>query len=177
MRARSRVNARTSDASNSSIPSTRRVRSTTVRNRSSPYGPLGRRSTTDNDENQLSSESLERPKNNKPRAKNQPRNSKSRLSTDEIQQIFIQNQMDDNDESPQTKSNSTVQIINSQSSSTHTTTNNLLQNLSLNDSSTTTLTIVPNNVTDKKHIIDNEKVYNLFNKIDTNLFSCKTCQE
>ncbi|CAF1412013.1 unnamed protein product [Adineta steineri] len=177
MSARSRVNAQTSDASNSSTPSTRRVRSTTVRNRSSSYGSLGRRSTTDNDENQLSSESLERPKNNKPLARNQPRNSKSRLSTDEIQQIFIQNQMDDNDESPQTTSNSTVQIINSQSSSTHTTTNNLLQNLSLNDSSTTTLTILPNNVIDKKHIIDNEKVYNLFNKIDTNLFSCKTCQE
>ena len=83
--------------------------------------------------------------------------SESHFSNNGLQQDIAVGQTDDGDELLQNTSNSTIQVINSQSSSAHTTlTNNFAQNVALNNTTSTTSTILRGHDFQKNYVKSND---------------------
>jgi hypothetical protein len=166
---RSRVTTRaqkqSSDPVNQSNASISRVRSTTARDRSAPYGTLTRRASARQDE---SSSSVSKGSgNNKNRRTKEVNISDSHLPDIEPAQNIVVDQSHDNDESLRNASNSNVRIINSNSGSTNTTSaNNIARNSSLNHNTTETSTTMTNG-----------EVGKLFTLKENGLYSCSMCQQ
>ncbi|CAF4092138.1 unnamed protein product [Rotaria sp. Silwood2] len=182
MSARSRVSTRAQGrpqiSSNSSTPSSSRVRSITARDKSSPYGSLTRRKS--NNENKSTSKTLKRLNNDNQRMNDKQNDVfEPQLSDDEQQQNDFEIQSDDdgNAELTQNTTTTTRQTINPQPTSANTTLiNDFIQQFSLNDNHTMSTTVHgsdPNN----NNVMSNTEVYKLFDQITNGLFRCKLCQQ
>ncbi|CAF1291621.1 unnamed protein product [Rotaria sordida] len=171
-RVNSRAQSRSSNTSNSSTPNSSRVRSTTARDNSSPYGSSTRRSNKN--QNKLRSATSKHPNNKN--GMNNENVTESHLSDKGLQQSIVGGESDD--ELSRNMLNTTIQVTNSQSNSAHTTlTNNFVQNFSLNDTTSTTSTILRSRDIQKNRVMNNDEVYKLFDKLSNGLFRCKLCQQ
>ena len=166
---------------NSSTSNNSRVRSTSARDRSSPYGSLTRRSN--HNENRTSSSTTSQLVYHKRNSLNDRNNVfESHLVDVEQQQRGAIGRSDDddddnNDQIQHNTANVTISTASSQSNSFHATlTNSLSQNLSLNNDTTTTSTVIRPSYLNKNYVVGNHEVYKLFDKTTNDLYRCKLCQ-
>ena len=183
MSARSRTQNRPHVSSDSSTPSGSHSRSTTIRNRESPYSSLTRHKSDSG--NNSPSTTLKRLSKSKKFINNVKTEALGlQLSNTEQQQQSVTTDEDADhisdidDESPKAFSKIATQFIRPSITSAISATENV-RNLTINDS----ISVIPKGghgfdvVTNQPLPLSNTQVYQLFDQMQNELFRCKLCQK